>query len=188
MNKRPEQNPLIIYQAYQPSNVVELKEYAFLMMARKIQKDKKVDPTHSSPFGTGVYGNLSNKLINYLLNVVERKKRLKTQFRDLLWFDSLFESGNLLQAQKSLTHSNTYNLFMQVDTNTRGHQQWFYFRCKRGKKGVKYTFYINNFTKPGVTGGRGYRSSEHNLRVLYKTKKAGGNQMGAWKDLTHENS
>ena len=68
------------------------------MMARKIQKDKKVDPTHNSPFGTGAYGNLSNKLINYLLNVVERKKRLKTQFRDLLWFDSLFESGNLLQA------------------------------------------------------------------------------------------
>ena len=78
---------------------------------------------------------------------------------------------------------------MQVDTNTRGHQQWFYFRCKRGKKGVKYTFLINNFTKPGVTGGRGYRSNEHDMRVLYKTRRADGQRgEGSWKDLTHENS
>lgn len=46
---------------------------------------------------------------------------------------------------------------MQVDTNTRGHQQWFYFKSKGGVKGKKYTFNIMNFTKPGVTGGRGYK-------------------------------
>jgi hypothetical protein len=36
-------------------------------------------------------------------------------------FDSLFEGGNLLQAEKNGLLENTYNLYMQVDTNTRGH-------------------------------------------------------------------
>ena len=40
---------------------------------------------------------------------------------------------------------------MQVDTNTRGHQQWFYFRVKNTKKDRKYTFKIMNFTKSGLT-------------------------------------
>jgi hypothetical protein len=75
---------------------------------------------------------------------------------------------------------------MQVDTNTRGHQQWFYFRVKGGKPGAKYTFYINNFTKPGVTGGRGYKNSEHNIRILYRSKKQ--DPIGEWKNLTFENS
>ena len=75
---------------------------------------------------------------------------------------------------------------MQVDTNTRGHQQWFYFRVKGGKPGAKYTFLINNFTKPGVTGGRGYKNSEHNIRILYRSKKH--DPPGEWKNLTFENS
>jgi cytosolic carboxypeptidase protein 2/3 len=53
-------------------------------------------------------------------------------------FDSIFESGNLLQAEKNGSMENTYNLYMQVDTNTRGHQQWFYFRAKGGEKGKTY--------------------------------------------------
>ncbi len=51
---------------------------------------------------------------------------------------------------------------MQVDTNTRGHQQWFYFRVRGGKKGQEYTFNIMNFIKPCVTGGKGYKMSEYN--------------------------
>jgi hypothetical protein len=86
-------------------------------------------------------------------------------------FDSIFESGNLLQAEKSPTLENTYNLYMQVDTNTRGHQQWFYFKAKGGKKGISYTFNIMNFTKPGVTGGKGYKSGEYGLRIVVRSKK-----------------
>jgi|TARA_B110001450_G_scaffold243613_1_gene255000 hypothetical protein len=92
-----EKNPVIIYHAYQPSNIVELKEYTYLMMSRAIQKQIK-NGQGPSPFGTGAYSNLSNKLMNYLLNVAERKKRFKDQYKNMLWFDSLFESGNLLQA------------------------------------------------------------------------------------------
>jgi hypothetical protein len=86
-------------------------------------------------------------------------------------FDSLFESGNLLQAEKNGNLENTYNLYMQVDTNTRGHQQWFYFRVRGGKKGQEYTFNIMNFTKPGVTGGKGYKMGEYDMRIMVRSKK-----------------
>jgi hypothetical protein len=49
---------------------------------------------------------------------------------------------------------------MQVDTNTKGHQQWFYFRVRNTKREMNYKFMIMNFTKPGVTGGFGYRKTE----------------------------
>ena len=46
-------------------------------------------------------------------------------FDNELIFDSAFESGNLDLVYK--TKPNEYELFMRVDTNTRGHHQWFYF-------------------------------------------------------------
>ena len=107
-----------------------------------------------------------------------------------MWFDSIFESGNLLSAQASMTEVNTYNLFMQVDTNTRGHQQWFYFRVKGGKKNTTYTFNIMNFTKPGVTGGKGYKAGDHTMRIHYlsKQKQSATSSPDSWNYLTSENS
>ena len=35
-----------------------------------------------------------------------------------------------------------------MDTNTKGHQQWFYFKCKNTKLDTKYQISICNFTKP----------------------------------------
>jgi hypothetical protein len=42
-----------------------------------------------------------------------------------LIFDSNFESGNLDTVIKKKDLE--YDLFMRVDTNTKGHHQWFYF-------------------------------------------------------------
>ena len=39
-------------------------------------------------------------------------------------FESRFESGNLEHAVRM---GSEYHLYMSVDTNTRGHRQWFYF-------------------------------------------------------------
>jgi cytosolic carboxypeptidase protein 2/3 len=101
---------------------------------------------------------LSGRLLKYINQHRDRVERLKQQYgSSILLMDSLFESGNLLQAEKSAIGTDVYNLFMQVDTNTRGHQQWFYFRTRGGHKGKTYTFNIMNFTKPGVTGGKGYK-------------------------------
>ena len=76
---------------------------------------------------------------------------------------------------------------MQVDTNTRGHQQWFYFRVKGGKKGEEYTFYIMNFTKPGVTGGKGYKMSEYDMRIMVRSKKKQilTGEFDKWEDVTN---
>ncbi len=47
-----------------------------------------------------------------------------------LRFDSDFECGNLDMVVKAQPCE--YDLYMRVDTNTRGHLQWFFF-------GVSYT-------------------------------------------------
>jgi len=42
-----------------------------------------------------------------------------------LVFDSMFESGNLDMVVQIKEHE--YDLYMRVDSNTRGHHQWFFF-------------------------------------------------------------
>ena len=116
-------SPIILYTAYQPNNIMELKEFMFMIISKQIKKINQNMGEGASPFGTGKYQNLSGKLLKYLIQHNDRCKRLRENYgNSILLFDSLFESGNLLQAQKSVTKEDTYNLFMQVDTNTRGHQ------------------------------------------------------------------
>ena len=48
-----------------------------------------------------------------------------------LEFDSCFESGNLDKVHAiSLTE---YDLYMRVDSNTKGSRQWFYFKATSKK-------------------------------------------------------
>ena len=87
------------------------------------------------------------------------QERIYQRYRkDVLLIDSMMESGNLLQADRIT--SDEYHMYMQVDTNTKGHQQWFYFRVRNTKTDRKYQFHIMNFTKPGVTGSEANRKSE----------------------------
>lgn len=60
-------------------------------------------------------------------------------------FDGDFESGNLdlvVQVDKS-----EFDLYMRVDSNTRGHHQWFYFKVNNQNKEGTIKFNIVNFTK-----------------------------------------
>jgi hypothetical protein len=91
----------------------------FYLMCKGIKKKTKRNEDYKSPFGEGGFKFLSAKLIKYVMTNDDKIKNNKKNGH--LWFDSIFESGNLLQAQRSLTVPNNYNLFMQVDTNTRGH-------------------------------------------------------------------
>ena len=83
------------------------------------------------------------------------------QDEDYLKFDSAIESGNLerveayplFKSHSELRHGTAnrlqkYNLFCKVDTNTKGHQQWFYFKVKNTQTDTRYQFSICNFTKP----------------------------------------
>ncbi len=57
-----------------------------------------------------------------------------------------------------------YNLYLNVDTNTKGHQQWFYFRVKNTQANKRVTFTIRNFTKP-------FSLHKQGMRVFYKSQK-----------------
>jgi len=67
-------------------------------------------------------------------------------------FDSNFESGNLDFAAK--VSDAEYDLLMRLDSNSRSHQQWFYFSVdcsgikRRMTKGETVKLTIMNFTKP----------------------------------------
>ena len=62
-----------------------------------------------------------------------------------LVFDSSFESGNLDMAIQ--VDPREFDLYMRVDSNTRGHHQWFFFRVlNHGHLGT-VKFNIVNFTK-----------------------------------------
>lgn len=68
---------------------------------------------------------------------------------DALFIDSNFESGNIEKVYKCKNPlAQEYHLYMNVDTNTKGHQQWYYFRVRNMKKNTNYKFTIWNFTKP----------------------------------------
>jgi hypothetical protein len=114
-------------------------------ICKRLKKQFKKSQTPSL-LGPGHVNHLSSKLINYLQENEKQKKKLLAKYNnDVLIFDSIFESGNLLQAE--IVNPTEYQLYMQVDTNTRGHQQWFYFRVRNTKKDRKYVFRIMNFTK-----------------------------------------
>ncbi len=60
-----------------------------------------------------------------------------------LVFESRFESGNLDLAIK--VSEKTYLLLMQNDTNTKGNNQWFYFKASNASKGSAISFQIANY-------------------------------------------
>jgi len=46
-----------------------------------------------------------------------------------------------------------------------------------------------NFTKPGVTGGRGYKNSQHSLRIVARSKKKtmnSNNDFNEWENIFNE--
>jgi|688.fasta_scaffold309437_1 hypothetical protein len=47
-------------------------------------------------------------------------------------FNSAFESGNLDCVIK--LEEREFDLFLRIDSNTKGHVQWFYFSIKNGRK------------------------------------------------------
>lgn len=84
----------IIYNAYQPANVAELREYMFYLMSKYIKKKQKNNEDYVSPFGDGTFKNLSPKLCKYIMTNDDKQKNFMKNGN--LWFDSIFESGNLL--------------------------------------------------------------------------------------------
>lgn len=85
--------------------------------------------------------NRKRKLLHPPSSEVTSSRELKT-----VEFDSNFESGNLYHAyQVAPDH---YELVLQNDINTRGNNQWFFFRVRNVQRNRTLRFSIVNLIKP----------------------------------------
>ena len=81
----------------------------------------------------------------------------------------MFEGGNLDAAFKVYLFiyqvgNHEYDLFMRVDSNTRGHLQWYNFKVKNMFVGTVYRFNICNFQKSKNLYSRGMSPYFYSLR------------------------
>ena len=119
--------------------------------------------------------------MNPNLKELYAKKNLEYDPSTELNWDSDFESGNLDIVQNC--GRGHYNLYMRVDTNTKGHHQWFNFSVEftGNLKHRRVTFHILNFTKDdSLFAQKG--SSIPGMRIVvakksnnYKLERAGEN-------------
>lgn len=75
--------------------------------------------------------------------------------RSAIVFNSMFESGNLdivIRVSEA-----EYDLFMRVDSNTRGHTSWYNFTLNGVAKGERIRLNICNFSKSRSLYERGMR-------------------------------
>lgn len=72
-----------------------------------------------------------------------------------LVFESRFESGNLRRAIQ--VYEFEYDLILKPDYNTRGNNQWFYFRVSNIRTNKLYRFNIINLMKPDSLYNHGMR-------------------------------
>ncbi len=100
---------------------------------------------------------------------------LKNKNDNTLIFESRFESGNLLCAFRT-EDENSYQLYLQNDTNTTGYIQWFFFRVSNTKKGRKVNFNIINMLRNKCL-------YSHGLKVMtYSTMAAIKENLGWHRD------
>ena len=113
-------------------------------------KDKEETPAHRALPDEPIYSDALKHVKNYEQYRIDFKEQKANVMKsNALFIDSHFESGNMEKVFKNKNKDiQEYHLFMNVDTNTIGHQQWFYFRVRNMRKNIKYKFNIWNFTKP----------------------------------------
>jgi len=100
---------------------------------------------------------------------------LKNKNDNTLIFESRFESGNLLCAFRT-EDENSYQLYLQNDTNTTGYIQWFFFRVSNTKKGRKVNFNIINMLRKTCL-------YNHGLKIMtYSTMEANKENLGWHRD------
>ena len=118
-------------------------------------KNDNKDKINNNKVKLGTTKNSNNKLLKNISSIgLSRPKTvfgnklksyysLKDKNDNTLIFESRFESGNLLCAFRT-EDENSYQLYLQNDTNTTGYIQWFFFRVTNTKKGRKVNFNIIN--------------------------------------------
>ena len=121
--------------------------------------------------------NNNNKFLRpkTVYNELKPYYTLKNKNDNTLIFESRFESGNLLCAFRT-EDENSYQLYLQNDTNTTGYIQWFFFRVSNTKKGRKVNFNIINMLRKTCI-------YNHGLKIMtYSTMAAAKENLGWHRD------
>ena len=126
----------------------------------------------------------------------EKLNNLGLSSSDIINFESNFECGNLqlaylISSSKEIKEESfffnsfsnneidTYQLFLQNDTNTTGYSQWFFFRVMNGKKNQKINMNIMNFQRKTTKYSNG-------IKLWYYSKKKNEEKKIGWHH-TNEN-
>lgn len=141
----------VIYESYKPKNLREMQYFMHFMIRFRTNLPNKManfreDPNYQAIEVEDILSNpsVSKEIKNYYNSEVETKLPKQFDQEKILIFDSNFECGNLDRV--TLVSLNEYNLFLNVDTNTQGHSQWFYFAVTNTEENQTVTFNILNCT------------------------------------------
>ena len=156
----------------------------------KIENNEKINNNNKVKLGTTK--NSNNKLLKNISSIgLSRPKTvfgnklksyysLKDKNDNTLIFESRFESGNLLCAFRT-EDENSYQLYLQNDTNTTGYIQWFFFRVTNTKKGRKVNFNIINMLRKKCIYSHGLKIMTYSTLTAMKENigwhRAGTNVM-----------
>ncbi|KAK2949852.1 putative Cytosolic carboxypeptidase Nna1 [Blattamonas nauphoetae] len=95
----------------------------------------------------------------------------------------MFECGNLKKAVQ--VYQWEYDLTLRIDTNTKGHTQWYYFTVTNVRKDVRYKFNVVNFLKPAFMYSNGMQPLMYS-EFLARDKGIGWHRVG--KDICYYSS
>ena len=146
-------------------------------------ENNKPSTSGSEKLNNNLGNNLRNQTQINKDNIQNKKEpepyyTLKSSNDETLIFESRFESGNLLCAFRG-DDENSYQLYLQNDTNTTGYIQWFFFRVSNTRKGKKVNFNIINMLRKNCLYQRG-------LKIMtYSTKEAQKENIGWHSDCSN---
>ena len=149
---------------------------------------------------TEIYDSKTKRTINKE-NIKENEdnlNKLDINQKNIINFESNFECGNLQLVylinnnEEEITNNNDinkkeinayeennnyYELFLQNDTNTKGHSQWFFFRITKKIKGKKIKINIMNFQRKTTKYSIG-------IKIWYFSKKKKEEKNIGWHHTT----
>lgn len=145
----------MIFDSFKPNNIILMREYVLNLVNKSLKT--KLKETWRNPdelrvvrdlLGSNSKPTFNKFYSSFLQKFREQKQRLRLASQ--VFIDSHFESGNIDKVYQVETSSDIqkFTMFMSMDTNTRGHQQWFCFRVRNTNKQQLVEFTICNFTKP----------------------------------------
>mmetsp|Transcript_20166 Transcript_20166/g.37533 ORF Transcript_20166/g.37533 Transcript_20166/m.37533 type:complete len:868 (+) Transcript_20166:1967-4570(+) len=125
-------------------------------------------PFHFSPTYQGVSAGCKRDTRDFTGMVAGHRS-------DELIFDSRFESGNLDRVVK--IKPDEYDLYMRADANTRGHNQWYFFKVSNKRpQTVKFT--IVNFTKSDSLYSQGMQPCVYSKKACASGLSRGWHRAG----------